>query len=218
MNDIVLIGPQGSGKGTQSDLLAQKLGIPHISLGTLFRTEVKNGTDIGKKIQGYISRGDIVPSDIAADVLTQRLTATDARGGVVLDGYPRTLDQADMLENILAPLGRRLTRAIYLNVPDEEAILRLEGRRVCTNTACEKNYHLKYAPPAVADVCDKCGSPLKQRDDDKPDLIKHRLSIYHTETVPLIELYRGLGVLQEINAHRNIDEVHADIVKAVGLG
>lgn len=217
MNDIVLIGPQGSGKGTQSDLLAQKLGVPHISLGTLFRTEVQNGTDVGKKIEGYISRGDIVPSDIAAEVLTQRLTATDARNGVILDGYPRTLDQADMLENILAPLGRRLTRAIYLNVPDAEAIVRLEGRRVCTNTACEKNYHLQYHPPAKPDVCDACGAPLRQRADDKPDLIKHRLALYHSETVPLIELYKGLGVLQEIDAHRNIPEVHADIVKAVGL-
>lgn len=215
MNDIVMIGPQGSGKGTQSDLLAKKLGIPHISLGTLFRTEVKNGTEVGKKIEVFISRGDIVPSDIAAEVLTQRLTAADARSGVILDGYPRTLDQADMLENILAPLGRRLTRAIYLNVPDEEAIVRLEGRRVCTNTACEKNFHLKYAPPAKPEVCDACGSPLKQRADDKPDLIKHRLELYHSETVPLIELYKGLGVLQEINAHRDITDVHADILRAV---
>jgi adenylate kinase len=218
MYDIVLIGPQGSGKGTQSDRLAEKLGVPHISLGTLFRAEVKAGTETGKAIEGFISRGDIVPSDVASEVIIGRLSAPDAANGVILDGFPRTLEQADMLDNILSKLGRKLNYAIYLNVSDEEALVRLEGRRVCTNGACERNYHVKYHPPAKLDICDRCGSTLAQRKDDTPEAIKHRLSIYHTETMPLIALYRGLGVLNEIDGQRTIDEVQADIRKAVGQG
>ncbi len=215
MNDIVMIGPQGSGKGTQSERLAEKLGVPHISLGTLFRAEVKAGSDVGKAIEAYLVRGDIVPSAVASEVITRRLAAKDAENGVILDGFPRTLEQADMLDNILMPLGRRLARVVYLNVSDEEALLRLEGRRVCTNGACERNYHVKYHPPAKPDVCDRCGSALAQRKDDNPEAIKHRLALYHTETMPLIALYQGLGVLREIDGQRTIDEVHSDILKAV---
>ncbi len=218
MYDIVLIGPQGSGKGTQSDKLSEKLGVPHISLGTLFRAEVKEGTAVGKAIEGYISRGDIVPSDVAAEVITRRLSQPDAANGVILDGFPRTLEQADMLDNIFTKLGRKLNYALYLNVSDEEALVRLEGRRVCTSSTCERNYHIKYHPPAKPDICDRCGSALAQRKDDTPEAIKRRLAIYHTETMPLIALYQGLGVLSEIDGERTIDEVQADIRQAVGQG
>ncbi|HTM68567.1 MAG TPA: adenylate kinase [Candidatus Binatia bacterium] len=216
MNDIVMLGPQGSGKGTQSSALSEKLGLPHISLGTLFRTEVQDGTDIGREIKGYIERGDIVPAAIASSVITSRLSKGDAANGVILDGFPRTLEQADMLDNILGQLGRKLAHVIYLNVSDDEALKRLSGRRVCTNTACERNYHLEYHPPVKPGVCDRCGSPLAQRKDDTPEAIKHRLSLYHSETAPLIALYIGTGLLREIDGQRTIDAVQADILSAVG--
>ncbi|HJV32818.1 MAG TPA: nucleoside monophosphate kinase, partial [Patescibacteria group bacterium] len=148
---------------------------------------------------------------------TGRLSQDDAANGVILDGYPRTLEQADSLENILAHLGKKLTHVIYLNITDEEALKRLSGRRVCTNSACERNYHLEYNPPKAAGVCDHCGSGLAQRKDDTPEAIQHRLSLYHTETTPLIALYQGLGILHEIPAMRPIGEVGGDIAKALGI-
>lgn len=216
MLNVVMIGPQGSGKGTQSDRLSAQLGIPHISLGTLFRTEVGKGTDLGKTLAEIMGRGEIVPIEVADQVIIGRLQQRDAEKGVILDGYPRTLEQADSLDNILSHLGKKLTHVIYLNITDEEALKRLTGRRVCTNTACERNYHLEYSPPKTANVCDHCGSGLAQRKDDHPEAIQHRLSIYHTETTPLIALYQGLGVLHEVQAMRPIDEVSADIAKALG--
>lgn len=216
MRNVVMIGPQGSGKGTQSDLLSTNLGIPHISLGTLFRTEVGKGTELGKTLAAIMGRGEIVPIDVADKVITGRLAQDDATKGVILDGYPRTLEQADSLENILLNLGKKLTHVIYLNITDDEALKRLTGRRVCTNTACERNFHLEYNPPRAAGICDNCGGGLAQRKDDYPEAIQHRLSIYHTETMPLIALYQGLGVLHEIHAMRPIDEVSADIAKALG--
>lgn len=218
MHDIVMLGPQGSGKGTQSSLLSEKVGMPHISLGTLFRAEVEAGTDLGQELSAIISRGDLVPAALAEKVLTARLGQGDAGNGVILDGFPRTMEQADSLDNILGPLGRKLAHVIYLNVSDEEALKRLTGRRVCTNTSCERNYHVEYQPPKTPGVCDKCGSPLAQRKDDTPEAISHRLSLYHSETMPLIALYQGLGLLREIDGQRTIDAVQADIRKAVGRG
>jgi adenylate kinase len=216
MSDIVMIGPQGSGKGTQSSLLAQKLSMPHIALGTLFRAEVQSGTELGAEISSHIDRGDIVPSAIANRVIMERLSKGDASKGVILDGFPRTLEQADSLENILGQLGRTLSHVIYLNVSDEAALRRLAGRRVCKNTSCERNYHLEYNPPAVPETCDRCKGPLVQRKDDNPEAIKHRLSLYHSETMPLIALYKGLGLLREIEGQRTIDEVQTDILKVIG--
>lgn len=216
MNDIVMLGPQGSGKGTQSSLLSEKLGMPHISLGTLFRAEVEAGTDDGKELAAIMGRGDLVPAALAERILTTRLSKGDAQNGVILDGFPRTMEQADSLDNILKNLDRKLGHVIYLNVSDDEALKRLSGRRVCTNTACERNYHLEYHPPQQPGVCDKCGSPLAQRKDDTPEAIQHRLSLYHSETAPLIALYAGSGLLREIDGQRTIDAVQADIVTAVG--
>lgn len=214
--DIVMLGPQGSGKGTQSALLSEKYAMPHVSLGTLFRTEVAMGTDIGKEISEYISRGDIVPSAIATKAIADRLSKGDAANGVILDGYPRTLEQADALDNIMGTLGRKVSHVVYLNVSDAQAMHRLGGRRVCTNTACERNYHLELMPPKVPDVCDRCQSPLKKRVDDTPEAIAHRLAIYHNETAPLIALYAGLGLLREINGEKPIGEVQAAIAQAIG--
>jgi adenylate kinase len=217
MKNIVMIGPQGSGKGTQSELLALKLNIPHISLGTLFRAEVAKKSDIGQEVAGYMARGEIVPIDVANKVITGRLSMPDAGHGVILDGYPRTLEQADALENIFRQLDRPLTHVVYLNVADEEALNRLSGRRVCSNTSCEQNYHVTLNPPKKDPAkCDACGAALIQRPDDVPDAIRRRLEIYHSETTPLISLYKGQGVLHEIDGQRPIGEVQSSVRSACG--
>ncbi|MEY4744670.1 MAG: hypothetical protein RL272_615 [Candidatus Parcubacteria bacterium] len=216
MNDIVMLGPQGSGKGTQSSLLSEKIGLPHISLGTLFRAEVEASTDIGRELAAIMARGDLVPAALAEKVLMGRLSQGDAENGVIIDGFPRTIEQADSLDNIMKQLDRKLAHVIYLNVSDDEAMKRLSGRRVCTNTSCERNYHVEYHPPQKPGVCDRCGSPLAQRKDDTPEAIRHRLSLYHSETMPLIALYDGLGLLREIDGQRTIDAVQADIRRMIG--
>lgn len=218
MRNVVMIGPQGSGKGTQSDLLARRLGIPRIGLGSLFRAEVAKGSELGAQAKGYMDRGEIVPSEIADKVMSGRLSESDAANGAILDAFPRTLEQADALENIFRSLGRELTDAIYLRISDEEAVRRLSGRRVCSNATCEHNYHLQFDPPrGNPEICDKCGAKVVQRADDVPDAIKRRLQIYHQETVPLIALYQGLNILREIDGGRPIDDVQAEICKAMGL-
>lgn len=216
MQDIVLIGPQGSGKGTQSVALRDSTGKVHLSMGNLLRAEAAKGTPEGIEIAACQQRGDIVPTDIAHRVLAARLAQPDAASGALLDGFPRTLEQADMLENVHRQLGRTLAHVIYLNVDDDTALRRLSGRLVCTNRACERNYHAEMMPPKVTGVCDVCGSPVARRGDDTPEAIRHRLSVYHTETTPLIALYTGQGLLREIDGHRTMAEVHADILKAIG--
>ncbi len=211
MKNIIMIGPQGSGKGTQSDLLSSVLRIPHIAMGTLFRTEVAKRSELGKLISSYTDRGEIVPIDVTAKVITDRLSLPDASGGFILDGYPRTREQADLLKRVLASLGRNVTHAVYLNITDDEALQRLSGRRVCANTACERNYHVEHHPPAVSGCCDVCGSALMQRKDDVPEAIKRRLEIFHSETLPLVALYRDEGVLHEIDSMHMIGEVQAAV-------
>lgn len=218
MHNLVMIGPQGSGKGTQSELLSLKLNIPQVTLGTLFRAEIGRKSDLGLEAQGYMDRGELVPGEVGSKIMLERLSKPDAMNGAILDGFPRTLDQADSLENISKTLSRPLTDVIYLRVSDDEAIRRLSGRRVCTNTGCEQNYHLQYNPPHKSpDHCDKCGSPIAQRTDDTPDAITKRLAIYHQETVPLIELYRGQGLLREVDGEKPIGEVQTQILTAMGV-
>ena len=176
MYNILMLGAQGSGKGTQSERLSAKLGIPTISVGHLFRDEIDRKTGLGREIVSYMERGDRVPSDIVNQLMLGRLDEDDTANGVILDGYPRTFDQKDELDKIFAQHGRQLTHVIYLNVPDEVSMARLSGRWVCSNTRCEQNYNVKTNPPQKdPNKCDKCGSPLIQRDDDKPEAIKHRL-------------------------------------------
>lgn len=217
MKNVVMIGPPGSGKGTQSDLLSLKLNILHISLGTLLRAEISKKSGLGKTLSSYIDKGEIVPIDIATAVITERLSRHDAGRGVILDGYPRTLAQAGALENIFKTLDRPLTHVIYLKVSDGEALRRLSGRRVCSNTSCELNYHLELnSPKKTHGKCDACGSDLAQRKDDVPDAIKRRLELYHSETAPLISLYRGRGLLREIDGQRPIGEVQNLVRSAIG--
>lgn len=211
-----MIGPQGSGKGTQSELLALKLGLPHITMGTLFRMEIARGSELGKKMKDFMDRGEIVPAEISDLVITERLSRKDAMNGMIIDGYPRTLEQADKLDNIMTSLGKAVTDVIYLNITHAEAHRRLAGRRVCQNVECEQNYHLEMNPPTKkAGFCDKCGGPIAQRSDDTPDAIERRLHIYEVDTVPLIELYKGQSLLREIDAMKPIGDVQQHILTTV---
>ncbi|MEY4723451.1 MAG: hypothetical protein RLZZ324_964 [Candidatus Parcubacteria bacterium] len=215
MRNVILIGPQGSGKGTQSDLLSLKLHVPHVALGSQLRAEVAKKSALGQQVASVMASGGIVPDEIVNRIIAERLAHLDAANGAILDGFPRTLGQADELENIYRGLNRELTDVVYLRVSDEEAIRRLSGRRVCTDASCDTNYHLQFQPPRVADVCDKCGSPLKQREDDVPEAIMRRLAIYHDDTTPLIELYRGQGLLREVDGEKPIGEVATQILAAM---
>lgn len=214
MNTILMIGPQGAGKGTQADGLADKLGIPTISVGKLFRSEIEKGTGLGRTIAEYVDRGDRVPEDIVDRVVEDRLEESDVKNGMILDGYPRTLAQVKVLETIFQKAGLTLTHALLINVPDEEAVARLSGRWICSNLRCEANYHEKFNPPKIAkDRCDRCGSLLVQRDDDKPDAIRHRLELYHRDTEPVIDYYRKQGILHEVDGTKAIADVAADLMK-----
>lgn len=218
MYNILMLGAQGSGKGTQSEKLSAKLGIPTVSVGHLFRTEIDKQTGLGNTIKEYTDRGDRVPSMIVNQLMHGRLEEEDVANGVILDGYPRTVHQSEHLDELFATLGRKLTHVIYINVDDAVSMDRLSGRWVCSNTRCEANYHETFNPPKkIAGKCDICGSTLIQRADDRPDAIKHRLELYHKDTQPLIDRYRAQGILHEINGDQSIDAVAADINKALGI-
>lgn len=218
MHNILMLGAQGSGKGTQSEKIAARLDIPTVSVGHLFRTEIDRETGLGKTIKDYTDRGDRVPSMIVNQLMHGRLDEDDVRNGVILDGYPRTLHQAQNLDEIFAAHNQSLTHVIYINVDDAVSLNRLSGRWICSNTKCEANYHETFNPPKkAAGKCDLCGSPLIQRSDDTPDAIRHRLDLYHKDTQPLIDHYRAKGILVEVNGDQPIEKVEADISKALGI-
>jgi len=212
--NVLLLGPQGSGKGTQADLLAARLGIPHVGMGSLFRQEIATGSELGQKLSLVLEKGDLVPSDVVDKVLEKRLLGEDAKKGVIFEGFPRNMDQVTALDAILATLGMSLGRVIYLNLDDKEAIKRLTGRRICSNTACGASYHLEYLQPKVAGICDKCGSALIQRQDDNPNIIEHRLAVYHSETSRLIDFYKQFDLLWEIDAAKPIAAVAEEVYRA----
>jgi adenylate kinase len=211
---FLMIGPQGSGKGTQADLLSKRLGIPHVGMGSLFRQEIATGSELGKQLAVILESGDLVPADVVDKVLERRLKNDDAKQGVIFDGFPRNMDQVTALDAILATLGMSLGRVIYLNISDKEALKRLAGRRVCVNTACGLNYHVDYRPPKVADTCDHCGSRLQRRQDDNPNIIEHRLFVYHSETARLIDFYKQFDLLWEVDGERSIEQVAEDVYRA----
>jgi adenylate kinase len=216
MYNILMLGAQGSGKGTQSDRLSAKLGIPTVSVGHLFRTEIDKQTGLGREIVSYIEKGDRVPDLMVNQLMTGRLEEEDTTNGLILDGYPRTFDQKDVLDKIFADNGRKLTHVIYLNVPDEVSLDRLSGRWICSK--CETNYNATTNPPKNdPGKCDKDGAPLIQRDDDKPEAIRHRLDLYHKDTQPLIDHYKERGILYEINGAQDIAKVGADMDSALGI-
>lgn len=217
MFNIIMLGPQGAGKGTQAETLAEKLSIPIVSVGKLFRLEIERATGLGAVIAKYVNAGDLVPNDLVDQVMAERLSEEDTENGIILDGYPRIEEQIGNLDRVLIKLGRQVTHVIYLNVADEVSLRRLAGRRVCSNGRCGASYHLEFNPPTKSpDKCDVCGSPLIQRVDDNPEAIKHRLDLYHRDTEPIVDHYRRQGILHEIDGSRSIAAVKASIDEIFG--
>jgi len=210
---IVLLGPPGVGKGTQAKLLAEATGLAHISSGDLFRTNIKNQTELGKLAQGYISCGDLVPDDVTIAMIRDRFRAEDCRKGAIMDGFPRTIAQADAFARLLAEFGGEVDHVPYIMAADEVLVERLGGRWTCR--ASGHVFHQKYNPPRQAGICDVDGSELYQRDDDKAETVRRRIQVYVEQTAPLIDYYRERGVLVEIDGARSVDEVSGDLLVAL---
>lgn len=210
---IVLLGPPGSGKGTQASALTKRRGIPHIASGDILRANVRDDTELGKQARPYMDRGDLVPDALILDMMADRLSQPDAGDGYILDGFPRTVAQADALEQRLAQMDRSLDAVIYLRVPEEEILRRLSGRRTCP--ACNAVYHVDTMPPQREGACDACGAELVQRQDEKPDVIRKRLEVYTEQTQPLLLFYRGRTLLHEIDGTIGVDNVMDAIEKIV---
>jgi adenylate kinase len=210
---LILLGPPMSGKGTQAARLSKALGIPQISSGDLFRDNIKRETALGREAKTYMDRGDLVPDEITIGMVAERLGRPDAAKGALLDGFPRTIPQAEELDRILDELDASLTGVISISVPVEELVKRASGRRICRS--CGKSYHLAFNPPAEEGVCDVDGGELYQRDDDLPDTVRQRLEVYQGQTSPLVDYYRKRGNLREIEGDQPIDDVAADIAEVV---
>jgi adenylate kinase len=210
--DLILFGPPGAGKGTQAGRLEADFRLPFISTGDMLRANVKEGTELGKRAKEYMEAGDLVPDELIVAMAAERLQEEDARDGFILDGFPRTLEQAKALDRQLADLGRRITAALLIDVPDEEVVRRLSGRRVCVKAG--HNYHVEFDLPKREGICDQDGSRLIQRDDDQPKVIKNRLRVYHEQTEPLIKFYDDQGLMRRIDGTRPPNEVH-DHIRAV---
>ncbi|MGM0472346.1 MAG: adenylate kinase [Bacillota bacterium] len=206
---IILVGPPGAGKGTQAANLVEEFDVPHIATGDIFRSAIKNETPLGQKAKEYIDQGQLVPDEVTIGIVENRLADDDCQAGFILDGFPRTVGQADALEDILADLAIELDAVINIAVSDEEVIRRLSGRRVCSE--CGRSYHLDFNPPENEGVCDQCGSQLYQRDDDQPETIKERLEVYKEQTEPLINYYQDKGKLKSIDGEATPDQVFANI-------
>jgi adenylate kinase len=210
--NLILFGPPGAGKGTQAERLRGDFRLAFISTGEMLRTNVTDGTELGLEAKRYMDAGDLVPDDLIVKMAAARLSQDDARDGFILDGFPRTIPQAEALDAQLADLGRRITAALLIDVPDDELIKRISGRRVCVKSG--HNYHVDFDPPKNPDVCDQDGSRLIQRDDDKPDVVRNRLAVYQEKTAPLIDYYDGKGLMRRIDGTRTPAEVH-DRIRAV---
>ena len=210
--NLILIGPPGAGKGTQAERLQRDLDVPFVSTGEMLRANVKQESALGKQAKRYMDAGELVPDDLIVKMARERLQLEDARDGFILDGFPRTLEQAEALDEMLSGLARRVTAAVLIDVPDPEVERRLSGRRVCEKGG--HNYHVEFDPPKRAGVCDEDGSPLVQREDDKPEVIRRRLAVYHEQTEPLISFYDDKGLLRRIDGTHDAADVH-DHIRAV---
>ena len=210
--NLILFGPPGAGKGTQAERLRKDFQLPYIATGDMLRTAVRDGTELGKQAKGYMDAGDLVPDELIVAMAAERLQEDDARDGFILDGFPRTREQAEALDEQLRSLGRRITAVLLLEVPDSEVVRRLSGRRVCVKGG--HNYHVEFDPPKHEGVCDQDGSRLIQRDDDKPDVVQNRLRVYQSKTTPVIDYYDERGLMRRIDGTRNPADVH-DHIRAV---
>lgn len=211
---LILMGPPGAGKGTQAAELIKKYGIPQISTGDMFRAAVKEGTELGKKAEACMKSGALVPDEVTIGIVKERLSKADCEKGFILDGFPRTVEQADALEKILSELGKKLDAVLNIHVPAEDLIERAVGRRICKG--CGATYHVKFNAPKTEGKCDNCGGELYQRADDNADTMKNRLSVYEASTRPLIEYYKKAGVYSEIDGRQPINEVTAALIKILG--
>jgi len=213
---IVLLGGPGSGKGTQAKKLVEKLSIPQISTGDIFRAALKEGTPMGLKAKTYMDKGELVPDEVVIGVVEERLGKPDLDKGYMLDGFPRTLAQAEALDKILSNQSKNIDHAVLVDVPDEELVGRLSGRRTCRNSACGAMFHVMFNPPKKEGVCDACGSELYQRDDDQEATIRERLGVYNRQTSPLIDFYDKKGLLRRVKGVGPIDQIFASIEKVLG--
>ena len=208
--NIVFLGPPGAGKGTQAKILIERYGIPQVSTGDMLREHRAKGTELGKKAQEYMDKGQLVPDEIILGMVKERLSQPDCHKGFILDGFPRTVAQAEALDKLLSEMGKKLDFALALIVPDDLLVERLTGRRTCKS--CGMMYHIKYKPPKVVGKCDVCGGDLYQRPDDNEETVRNRLKVYHEQTAPLIEYYKNKGILREIDGSKSIEEITQQII------
>ncbi len=212
---LILLGAPGAGKGTQAATMAAETGLAHIATGDLFRENIRNETELGKQAKVYVNRGELVPDELTVRMLLDRLERPDCQKGCLLDGFPRTVDQAKALDAALKDRGQAVDKVLYINVGEEEVVARLAGRWTCRQ--CGAIYHEQHNPPQVKGRCDKCGGELYQRDDDKPETVRNRLAVYNQQTAPLIEHYARAGKLTEVNGEQGAASVGQDLLKAAGL-
>ena len=211
---IIMLGAPGAGKGTQAKMIAEKYGIPHVSTGDIFRANIKNGTELGMEAKKNMDQGLLVPDELTVRILLDRVAQDDCKNGYVLDGFPRTIPQAEVLDSELTKLGDHIDYAINVDVPDENIVKRMSGRRACLT--CGATYHIEHVPPKKEGICDVCGSELVLRDDDKPETVKNRLNVYHEQTQPLIDFYTEKGVLKTVDGTVPMEEVFAAITAILG--
>lgn len=207
---LILLGPPGAGKGTQAEGIKKEFNIPHISTGDIFRENIKNNTELGKKAQEYMNKGLLVPDELVVDLVKDRLSKNDCNKGFLLDGFPRTIEQAEALDKELKKMDKKLDKAININVSEEVLVERIVGRRICKD--CKATYHVKFNPPQKEGICDKCGGKLYQRDDDKEETVQKRIKVYKEETQPLIDYYDKKGLILNINGEQEINKVLEDII------
>ena len=210
----ILLGPPGAGKGTQAVKIVEKYGVPHISTGDIFRENIKNGTELGKKAQEYMNKGELVPDDLVIDLATSRLLEPDCANGFLLDGFPRTVYQAEKLDEFLAAHDSKIDVVLDIAVEKEELITRLTGRRVCKT--CGASFHVVSVPPKQEGICDFCGGELIQRADDNLETVTNRIEVYEAQTMPLVDYYENAGNIAHINGAASLEDVFSDIVKAIG--
>lgn len=211
---VIMLGAPGAGKGTQAKMIAERYGVPHVSTGDIFRANIKNGTALGAEAKKYMDAGELVPDELTVRILLDRVAQEDCKNGYVLDGFPRTIPQAEVLDEALQKLGEQVDYAIDVDVPDENIVKRMSGRRACLS--CGATYHIEHVPPKTADVCDQCGAALVLRDDDKPETVKNRLNVYHEQTQPLIAYYMKKGILRTVDGTRPMEDVFAAITAILG--